>query len=812
MYLLLRNRENDIKKRKESGEMKRKITALLLCLLMVITTVNINVGTKTTVKAAAKTKSQLYVEAMGNGWNLGNSFDSFNSDYKYDTGETSWGNPVVTRELIHEIKERGFDSIRIPFTVMGRCDEDNNYKINEDFLERYVTVVNWALDEGFYVMINLHHDSWNWMKNWQLNEFSPVYKEYVAIWEQLCETFKDADEHLMFESINEPQYNDATMDWGVDTGVKHTNEINQTLYDICRNSGGNNATRMLVFPTYTTNDAASVCTGLADYIESLNDENIIATFHYYSQWVYSSNLGKTRFDEVLWQTDGVDITPRNSLVSSFNSVYDNLVAKGIGVVCGEYGLLGFDKSDYGLQNGETLKYLEYINWYAKQKGICLMLWDNGQHMDRINLEWKNPTFGNMIEACMEGRSSYTTGLDTIFVNDNNKNEDVKMPLTLNGNEFIGLFDGDTELVEGKDYTYANETVTLKGSYIAPLITGDYGKKATLTMKFSAGADWEQHIIYYNTPELKEATGTTEEFNIPVEFNGAIAEKATSQTSSGGWVSNNWWWGFLEYDSEWTADYNTSEIKMLPRYLEVTGGKDLDLIFRFYDGTVITYGISCSGDTITGKVKSVESSVGAVVEPSIAPSVEPSIEPSVEPSVAPSVEPSVAPSVEPSVAPSVEPSVAPSVEPSVAPSVEPSKEPVASADPSAPDVTVSTTIGGGISQVYNITAKEGTSVDLSKLVIRYNYKKDGNKEQKFWCDSAGLQSSEAPYYSNIGEDVKATFGNGYVDIAFDTDAVIKNDGKLTLGVRFNQADWSAYSNFEAGSCQVIYDGVIVSTIE
>ena len=448
-----------------------------------------------------------------------------------------------------------------------------------------------------------------------------------------------------------------------------------------------------------------------------------------------------------------------------------------------------------------------------------MLWDNGQHMDRYKYEWKNPSFGNMIEACMKGRSSYATGLDTIYVNDNTKAEDVKIPLTLNGNTFEGLYDGETALTEGVEYTYENNTITLKGSYIAPLITGDYGKKATLTMKFSAGADWEQHIVYYNTPVLKDAAGTTEEFNIPVEFNGAVAEKATSQTATGGWVSNNWWWGFLEYDSEWTADYTTNEIKMLPNYLKVTGGKDLDLIFRFYDGTVVTYGITCSGDTITGKVKSVESSVGAVVEPSVepsvAPSVEPSVAPSVEPSVAPSVEPSIEPSVEPSVAPSVEPSVAPSVEPSiepsVAPSVEPSKEPVVSEDPSAPDVKVSTTISGGISQVYNITAKAGTTVDLSKLVIRFNYKKDGNKEQKFWCDSAGLQLSEAPYYTSIGEDVKATFGNGYVDIAFDTDTVIKN-GKLTLGVRFNQADWSAYSNFEAGSCQVIYDGVIVSTIE
>lgn len=30
--------------------------------------------------AGAKTESQRYVEAMGHGWNLGNSFDGFNSD------------------------------------------------------------------------------------------------------------------------------------------------------------------------------------------------------------------------------------------------------------------------------------------------------------------------------------------------------------------------------------------------------------------------------------------------------------------------------------------------------------------------------------------------------------------------------------------------------------------------------------------------------------------------------------------------------------------------------------------------------------
>ena len=140
----------------------------------------------------------------------------------------------------------------------------------------------------------------------------------------------------------------------------------------------------------------------------------------------------------------------------------------------------------------------------------------------------------------------------------------------------------------------------------------------------------------------------------------------------------------------------------------------------------------------------------------------------------------------------------------------SKPPVV-VDPSAPEVKVSTMIGGGISQTYEISAKAGTSVDLSKLKIRFNYTKDGSASQTFWCDCAGLQMNVAPYYVAMASDVKGTFGNGYLDITFDSDEVMTG-GSLTLGVRFNQSDWSAYSNFVAGSYEIIYDGVVVDTIE
>ena len=41
------------------------------------------------------------------GWNLGNTLDAPN-------GETTWHNPVTTKEMIDKIKELGFNTVRVP--------------------------------------------------------------------------------------------------------------------------------------------------------------------------------------------------------------------------------------------------------------------------------------------------------------------------------------------------------------------------------------------------------------------------------------------------------------------------------------------------------------------------------------------------------------------------------------------------------------------------------------------------------------------------------------------------------------------------
>ena len=129
----------------------------------------------------------------------------------------------------------------------------------------------------------------------------------------------------------------------------------------------------------------------------------------------------------------------------------------------------------------------------------------------------------------------------------------------------------------------------------------------------------------------------------------------------------------------------------------------------------------------------------------------------------------------------------------------------------PVVTVKSQIAGGINLTYTISASGSKPVELSKLAIRYNYTKSGDKNQIFWCDNAGLQLSKAPYYVNLAPSVKGTFHDGYVEITFDTDETLTaGEGSLSIGARLTQEDWSAYSDFVENGYDVFYDGVLVSS--
>ena len=77
--------------------------------------------------------SRALVEDMKIGWNMGNTLDA-------PDGETSWGQPEITPELIKSVKELGFKTIRLPVS-WGKHTVDEDYTIDSAFLDRVQEVV-----------------------------------------------------------------------------------------------------------------------------------------------------------------------------------------------------------------------------------------------------------------------------------------------------------------------------------------------------------------------------------------------------------------------------------------------------------------------------------------------------------------------------------------------------------------------------------------------------------------------------------------------------------------------------------------------
>ncbi len=203
-------------------------------------------------------------------------------------------------------------------------------------------------------MVNLHHDSWQWI-NTMPTDHDGVLTQYNAIWTQLAEAFKTFGPKLTFESVNEPQFANSS---GQAQEIQLLNELNTSFRDIVRRSGGNNATRLLVLPTLHTSSDQVLVDALATSIRGYNDPNLIATVHFYGYWPFSVNVaGGTHFDA----------TAQKDLTDSFDRVYNTFVARGIPVIVGEYGLLGFDRHTGTIEQGEKLKFFEFLGHYARTK-------------------------------------------------------------------------------------------------------------------------------------------------------------------------------------------------------------------------------------------------------------------------------------------------------------------------------------------------------------------------------------------------------------------------------------------------------------
>ncbi|MEU4624502.1 cellulase family glycosylhydrolase [Actinoplanes sp. NPDC023801] len=529
-------------------------------------------------REAVRTPAQA-VAAMQPGWNLGNTLDATGAD------ETSWGNPRVTRELLAGIRNQGFNSIRIPVTWGQHQSADHT--IEPAYLARVQEVVGWALDEGLYVMINIHHDSWQWI-NTMPADHDNVLARYNAIWTQVAGAFRDASPRLVLESVNEPQFAGSS---GDTENYALLAELNASFHRIVRGTGGGNATRLLVLPTLHTNADQGRLDALRAEFTALNDPNLVATVHYYGYWPFSVNVaGGYRFDA----------TAQADLLGTFQRLRDSLISKGIPVILGEYGLLGFDRHTGTIEQGEKLKFFELFGHQARISGVTTMLWDNGQHFDRTAGVWRDTELFRQISSSWRTRSG-TAASDLVFVRRAAPVTAQTVTLHPNGTGFTHVRLGNTTLRRGPDYQISGDQLTLTAELLQRLTEADgYGVKASLTLRFSRGVPWRLDVVSYDVPQLSAAGGTTAAFAIPAAFNGDRLATLKATYADGSNAGPHGWTPFKEFDRAFAPDYAAGTVKLTPEFFaEVSDGAPVTLEFVFWSGATVTYHVTRNGTAVTG---------------------------------------------------------------------------------------------------------------------------------------------------------------------------------------------------------------------
>jgi len=304
------------------------------------------------------------------GWNLGNSLD-------VPDGETAWGNPKATPELLAQVAKLGFRAVRIPVTWTPHTGAGPDFAIEPSWLARVAEVVGYAHAAGLYAVINVHHDGADGFKGpeWlTLNDAEgktteanndAVRARFVAIWAQIARHFANYGEELLFESMNEIHDGYGNPD---PRHMAFINDLNQHFVDLVRKSGGNNAQRHLIVPGYNTNIDHTLAGFKAP--KDPTPSRLSLSVHFYDPYTFALAAKTKTWGDASpahdnWGQEG-------HVTTQFDKLKARFIDQGLPVFLGEYGAT----NQAGFEEYRRY-YVEYVTKAAIERGILPMYWDNG---------------------------------------------------------------------------------------------------------------------------------------------------------------------------------------------------------------------------------------------------------------------------------------------------------------------------------------------------------------------------------------------------------------------------------------------------
>ena len=298
-------------------------------------------------------EDSILIQDMGIGWNLGNTFDTKHRD------KTAWGNPLVSQELIDAIYNKGFKTIRIPITWQFNLGEAPDYIIDKQYLNDIEKLVAYALNKNMFVIINIHHDE---------DIIKPSYEHLEeslsiisSIWKQVAHHFKNYNNKLMFECLNEMRIIGSEKEWqgGTKEGRDCINKFHAEAVYIIRKTKAYNKTRKIIISPY----AASPSQIALDELILPKDNNLLVAIHNYYPYDFALNRqGRSSWGD---EQDKIDLD------KELDRICNTLKPLGVPIIMGEWGNIDKNNTEDRIRHGS------YFSNACRARNIVPIWWDNG---------------------------------------------------------------------------------------------------------------------------------------------------------------------------------------------------------------------------------------------------------------------------------------------------------------------------------------------------------------------------------------------------------------------------------------------------
>ena len=293
---------------------------------------------------------------------MGNYLDAHDGQYIIGSSSNKtieevvnlWGNSIFNLKCFDELKRCGFNCVRLPVTWCNFIQIKNKkLSISAELINHLKEIIDYAISKDFIVILDMHHDDKTWLDIACSNkEFKQVKKQFLNIWKVVSFQFKNFNNNLIFEGMNEiinRHYKERDDWWGhYNLCFKRINALYKVFVKTARKF---NKTRTLMISTY----GAQIHHNALKHFKMVKDENVIVDLHFY-----------------------IKEKEQSYLKEHFKFVFEDLISKNIPIFMGEIGVKKAFVQDFDLLKN----YVDFLNLH----NIKYALWDNGSNRCFINRE------------------------------------------------------------------------------------------------------------------------------------------------------------------------------------------------------------------------------------------------------------------------------------------------------------------------------------------------------------------------------------------------------------------------------------------